>query len=124
MKRGYVVAILFFCLMTVSNLWAGPADVIDVNVHLTAPQTYAFDVTVQHADTGWDHYADQWEVAAPDGTVLGTRVLYHPHVDEQPFTRGLSGVRIPAKVKQVTIRAHDKVHGWGGKTILVNLPDK
>jgi len=124
MKRGYFVAILFFCLMAVSNLWAGPADVIDVNVHLTAPQTYTFDVTVQHADTGWDHYADQWEVVAPDGTVLGTRVLYHPHVDEQPFTRGLSGVRIPAQVKQVTIRAHDKVHGWGGKTILVNLPGK
>ena len=43
-------------------------------------------VTVQHADTGWDHYADAWEVLAPDGTVLGTRTLLHPHTDEQPFT--------------------------------------
>jgi len=122
MKSAYLAALLWSLLLTAPNLWAGQADIIDVNVHLSAPQTYTFDVTVQHADTGWDHYADQWDVVAPDGTVLGTRVLYHPHVDEQPFTRSLSGVRIPARVKQVTIRAHDKVHGWGGKTMTVKLP--
>jgi hypothetical protein len=123
MKTGFLAAIQGFFLLTAASLWAGPADVVDVKVHLTAPRTYAFDVSVQHADTGWDHYADQWEVVSADGTVLGTRVLYHPHVDEQPFTRSLSGVQIPARVKQVTIRAHDRVHGWGGKTIVVNLPE-
>jgi len=124
MKSAYPAALLWSLLLTAPNLWAGQADVIDVKVRLSAPQTYAFDVTLRHADAGWDHYADQWDVVAPDGTVLGTRVLYHPHVDEQPFTRSLSGVRIPAQVKQVTIRAHDKVHGWGGQTVAVDLPVK
>ena len=121
MKSGYFAGIFWCCLLTASSLWAGPADVIDVKIRLTASRTYAFDVTVQHADTGWEHYADQWEVVSADGTVLGTRVLYHPHVEEQPFTRSLSGVQIPAQVKQGTVRAHDKVHGWTGKSVTVDL---
>ena len=84
--------------------------------------TYRFDVTVEHADTGWEHYADGWEVVAPDGTVLGTRTLLHPHVDEQPFTRSLSGVAIPDGNTEVTIRAHDSVDGLGGKEVRVELP--
>jgi hypothetical protein len=53
---------------------------------------------------------------------LGTRVLYHPHVDEQPFTRSLGGVRIPAEVTSVILRAHDSVHGAGGREVVVELP--
>ncbi len=47
-------------------------------------------VTLSHGDTGWDHYADGWQVIGADDTVLGTRVLHHPHVNEQPFTRSLT----------------------------------
>jgi hypothetical protein len=94
---------------------AGEADVVAVAVRPDGPGTYAFDVTVRHADAGWDHYADRWEVLLPDGrTVLATRTLLHPHEDEQPFTRSLSGVRIPDGVAEVVVRAHDKVHGYGG----------
>lgn len=74
---------------------------------------WRFDVTVEHADTGWDHYADAWEVLGPDGGRLGIRELLHPHVDEQPFTRSLTGVAIPEGVASVEIRARDSVHGWG-----------
>ena len=56
-----------------------------------------------------DHYADKWEVLAPDGTVLGTRTLYHPHVDEQPFTRSLSGVSVAETIADVSVRGHDSV---------------
>lgn len=83
---------------------------------------YRFDVTLRHADTGWDHYADAWEVLGPDGTVLAKRVLLHPHVDEQPFTRSLAGVKIPAGIARVRIRAHDSVHGYGGREMEVALP--
>ena len=102
---------------------AGEADVIDVRV---TPQSdgYRFDVTIRHDDTGWDHYADKWQVVGPDGTVLGERLLLHPHVDEQPFTRSLSRVQVPDGVVEVTIRGHDSVHGWGGKVIAVALPDR
>lgn len=102
---------------------AGEADVVEAKAQRGADGSYRFDVTVRHADTGWDHYADRWEVLAPDGTVLGTRTLLHPHVEEQPFTRSLSGVRIPEDVAEVTIRAHDSVDGYGGKTLTLRLPE-
>ena len=83
---------------------------------------WSFAVTLTHADEGWDHYANKWDIVGPDGTVLGTRVLYHPHVDEQPFTRGLPEVEIPAEINKVTIRAHDSVHGYGGREVSVEIP--
>ena len=123
MKRRYfAIMILTVILLLIQNLWAGEADVVDVQVSKSADNKYAFHVTVRHADTGWDHFADKWEVLASDGSVLGTRFLAHPHVTEQPFTRSLYGVAIPAGIKKVTVRAHDKVHGWGGKAITVDLP--
>jgi hypothetical protein len=76
-------------------------------------EAWRFDVTVAHADEGWDHYADAWQVRTPEGDVLGTRDLLHPHVEEQPFTRALSGVAIPEGVARVHLVARDSVHGWG-----------
>ena len=51
--------------------------------------------------------------------MLGERVLLHPHVDEQPFTRSLSGVTVPSGTEQVTVRAHDSVDGWGPEVTVV-----
>lgn len=99
---------------------AGEADVVGVEARRSG-DTWSFDVTVRHADTGWDHYADKWDVVAPDGTVLGTRTLYHPHVAQQPFTRSLGGVSVPDGVTAVTVRAHDSVHGYGGEEMRVDL---
>ncbi len=99
--------------------FAGEADVIDVDVNKNSDNSYNFSVTVFHKDTGWDHYADKWEIIGENGIVFGTRILHHPHVNEQPFTRSLAGVEIPAHVKTVTIRAHDSVHKFGGKTVAV-----
>jgi len=103
---------------------AGEADVVAAEAVRESGGTYRFSVTVRHADTGWEHYADAWDVLGPDGKVLGTRVLHHPHVNEQPFTRSLSGVEVPEGISEVTIRAHDKVHGHGGAVITVPLPDR
>lgn len=102
---------------------AGEADVVGVEVHKTGERTYRVDATLRHADAGWDHYADKWDVLLPDGTVLGTRTLHHPHVEEQPFTRSLGNVRVPAGVDRIEVRAHDSVHGYGGKTRRARLPD-
>lgn len=76
-------------------------------------ETWSFSVTIKHADTGWDHYADGWGVYLEDGIELGYRELHHPHVNEQPFTRSLSGVSIPADVTQVLIVPRDSKHGTG-----------
>ena len=82
---------------------------------------WTVSVTLQHADTGWDHYADGWRVVTVDGKVLGHRTLYHPHVNEQPFTRNLSGIKIPAEITTVYVEAHDKIHGWNKERLEVNL---
>jgi hypothetical protein len=63
-------------------------------------------------------------VLGPDREVLGTRVLYHPHVAEQPFTRSLGGVEVPQGAREVVVRAHDLVHGYGGKEATVTLLDE
>ena len=87
-------------------------------------ETCAVTATVRHADTGWSHYADRFEVVAPDGTVLGTRVLQHPHVQEQPVTRSLGGVLIPDGITHVKVRAHDSQHGFGGAEVEVPIERK
>jgi hypothetical protein len=101
---------------------AGEADVLAVEVSAVGEHALRFDVTVRHADSGWDHDADAFEVVAPDGAVLGTRTLLHPHVDEQPFTRELTSVTVPDGITEVIDRAHDRVHGWGGDRLRVALP--
>ena len=114
---------LFFLFFLCTPSIAGEADVTAVDIKKEDQNTYHFSVTVRHDDTGWDHYANKWEVIDDNGTVLGTRILQHPHVGEQPFTRSLSGVKIPAHIKTVTVRAHDSVHKYGGKVMTVDLPD-
>jgi len=120
-QRLWITAVLI-TVMVSNPLFAGEADVVGVEVNREGPRVYRFDVTVTHSDTGWKHYADGWEVLAPDGSVLETRVLYHPHVHEQPFTRSLSGVKIPEGITAVRIRARDSVHGHGGKEQTITLP--
>lgn len=113
---------LMVAALTAGSLQAGEADVVDVKVRPENGTTFSFDVTVRHGDEGWDHYADAWEILAPDGRVLATRTLLHPHVDEQPFTRSLGGVDVPAGLSSVLVRAHDSAHGYGGATVEIELP--
>jgi len=103
---------------------AGEVDVVGVNVVKSQAGVYRFEVTLSHADEGWSHYADRWQVVDDQGRALGTRVLLHPHVNEQPFTRG-KRITLPdgAAPATVTVRAHDKVHGWGGRELVVELPE-
>lgn len=111
---------LLAALLVAGPALAGDVEIVDAKARASGG-TWTFDVTLRHGDTGWDHYADAWRVLGPDGTVLGTRTLYHPHVEEQPFTRSLSGVAIPAGVTEVEIEAHDKVHGWAPARFTVTL---
>ena len=106
-------------------LLAAPAladePVIEAAEITRAGEDWRFSVTLSHPDTGWDHYADGWRVELADGTVLGTRELAHPHVEEQPFTRSLGGVAIPDGTDHVFIRARCSVDGWGEDRFAVAL---
>ncbi len=121
MKTAAGLALVWMLLCSVPAM-AGKADVVGVKVLYQGQNLFVFSVTVAHHDTGWKHFADKWDVIAPDGSVLATRILHHPHEDEQPFTRRLQNVKIAPGVKHVTIRAHDSVHGYGGKEMDVKLP--
>ncbi len=100
---------------------AGDVEIVHARFRHSGDGNWSVDVTLRHADSGWDHYADAWRVVAGDGTVLGTRTLYHPHETEQPFTRSLGGVAILAGMTTVYVEAHDKVHGWSPQRVLVDL---
>ncbi|RNF34650.1 hypothetical protein [Paracoccus methylarcula] len=113
------VAALIFCLLPLRVL-ADPPVVEDVRAERQG-DGWRFDVTISHPDTGWDHYADAWRVLDMDGNELGLRILVHPHVDEQPFTRSLTGVEIPDAVTMVEIEARCLVDGWSGVRTKVEL---
>ena len=117
-----ILAGLGLALAGIAATLAGEANVVGVNVVKSSDGVYRFDVSVRHADRGWHHYADRWEVVHPDGNIPGKRVLAHPHVDEQPFMRS-QRVRMSPGIGRVRIRAHDKVHGYGGKEMTVELPE-
>lgn len=105
-----------------SSAIAGQADVLKAEINRQADGNYRIAATLRHADSGWDHYANRWEVLGPDGKVIATRTLLHPHVNEQPFTRSLSGISIPPTWTWVKIRAHDLVHGYGGREVTLSVP--
>lgn len=114
---------LCVALLGLQQAQAGHADVLRVEIRPGSEiGRFDLDVTLRHADSGWDHYANRWEVLAPDGRVIATRILAHPHVKEQPFTRGLSGVRIPAEFTWIRLRGHDLVHGNGGREVTLSVP--
>jgi len=113
---------LFVSFTTIASVLAGEADVVNARLTATGNGTYRIEVTVAHADAGWKHYADRWEVLSPDGEIIGVRELAHPHDNEQPFTRSLAGVHIPLAVDEVLLRARDSVHGHGGKILRMKVP--
>ncbi|MCU7920029.1 MAG: hypothetical protein KZQ95_16980 [Candidatus Thiodiazotropha sp. (ex Epidulcina cf. delphinae)] len=116
------IAIGILSLLVIGNAYCGDVEILSAEFHKSNDGHWSVSVTLKHADTGWDHYADNWRVVDADGNVLGNRVLHHPHVDEQPFTRSLSGVTIEEEISAVYIEAHDKQHGWTANRLKVQLP--
>ena len=117
MKR---LAAYFVMAFLTGPVVADEPEVLGVKVEKVG-MVWNIHVTIRHEDTGWDHYADGWEVLDADGTRLGYRELMHPHVQEQPFTRSLSGVVIPDGTREIFVRPRCSVSGWSGNTLRVEL---
>ncbi len=99
-------------------------DVVAVRVSAVGKHRFNVDVTVSSPYDTPDRYADGIRARTREGTVLGERKLLHDHASEQPFTRDINNVVVPAGVTELVIEARDQRHGYGGKTVVVKLPGR
>lgn len=117
MTRFILILIAVFATTPVR---AGEPLVTQVSVEKTG-MVWSVHVTLEHPDTGWDHYADGWEVLDAEGNRLGYRELMHPHVNEQPFTRSLNGLVFSDGTREIFIKPRCSVAGWAGEAVRVSL---
>ena len=114
----------FLPLLTLSvfnTTYADDVKIIAADFQSSNGNFWTVNVTLQHDDKGWDHYADRWQIVDSESRVLGNRVLHHPHVHEQPFTRGIGSIMLPEGVTSVFIEAHDKLHGWSPHRLMIDM---
>lgn len=120
-KLGPIVADLD--LPVAQPLYSAHPEIQFVKARLDGDGTWNFNVTLAYPDTGWEDYADGWFVTTPDGDVLGRRVLLHPHVNEQPFTRSLGGVAIADDLTEVVVRSHNLISGYAPEVVRIPISE-
>jgi len=103
---------------------ADDPEMLCAMAELQANSVYAFSVTLKHPDAGWSHYADGWDILDLNGKKIETRTLYHPHANNEPFTRSLANVKIPIGMNFVSIRANCSVDGPAQKLYRLELPPR
>lgn len=96
-------------------------DIIEAKVTARRGDVFDFAVTVSSPYDTALRYADAFRVLSPDGKVLGERILLHDHATEQPFTRELDSVTIDPGITAVVVQGRDQAHGYGGKTLTLDL---
>lgn len=113
-------ALIFLILILPVRLLADDPEIVNATASKSG-MGWKISVTLKHPDTGWDHFADGWEVRDMTGKVLGFRELAHPHGFNEPFTRSLSSVMIPDGVRKVQIRARCNTGEWGKQVFKLKL---
>jgi len=113
--------------LAAGSLFSAAANASPVEITAVAAvkqdDLWRFDVTLDHADNGWDHFTDRWTVVSEDGkTLYDERILLHPHVNAMPFTRRQSRIEIPAGVTHVLIQAFDNLDEAVKGELLFELP--
>lgn len=115
-----LVNLIFLFIVINSSAIANEVSIQKVELDKSSNDYWQIQVTIKHADSGWKHYANAWRVVNENGVVLKTRTLFHPHVNEQPFTRALR-LQIPKNSTIISIEAHDTVHGWSHDKVVIDL---
>lgn len=116
--------LIILLIISPLSVIAGEADVLEAQLLPAAEGRWQVQATIRHADQGWDHYANGFQVLSVAGDVLTEQELLHPHVDEQPFTRTTQPFSIPAGVTELIVRAHDSTHGHGGEEVRLSVSVK
>lgn len=119
-KTGLKRFLTLGALLCVSSVYANDVEIINVVLSKYAG-TWRAEVTLKHEDEGWKHYADGWRIVDAAGNEIVKRTLFHPHVNEQPFTRSESGFYIPDKIKTIFVEAHDLKHGWSAQKVKIDM---
>lgn len=112
------LALLMF--LSPAALTAGAVEIVFVEL-VRDGGAWQPTVTLRHADTGWEHYADAWRVVDGQGRVLAQRTLAHPHVTEQPFTRSGPAFTPPPGTTRLAVEARDTLHGWSADRVAIDL---
>lgn len=110
-------------LTNASTLIAEDVAILSADFLETEKNTWSVNITLKHADSGWQHYADRWRIVDSGGQIFGERVLLHPHVNEQPFTRALNGILIPETAHIIYIEVHDSKHGWSDSKLEIDIDE-
>lgn len=123
------IALFAIAIIGLSSAYAGSEqqkypDVVAVKVQSRGENRFDFDVTVSSPYDTPQRYADAFRVISVEGQPYSERKLLHDHASEQPFTRDLHGVLIPAGIRAVVVQARDQKFGYGGKTMQVILPGR
>jgi hypothetical protein len=130
MKAAVLTVLLLGLVQVQTGMAQVPAseqrypDVLEAKVTASGGNVFDFDVTLSSPYDSPQRYADGFRVTDTAGKVFGERKLWHDHASEQPFTRDLYGVTIPAMVRRVVIQARDQRHGYGGKSVSIPLPGR
>jgi hypothetical protein len=133
MRRIHFVVLMAACATTLASNFAFAQstgteqkfpDVMDVKITSLGNNRFDFDVTVSSPYDTPQRYCDAFKVTDSEGKLLGERVLLHDHQTEQPFTRDLRGIVIPAAVRMVTVQGRDLKFGYGGKSVQRALPGR
>lgn len=113
---------LFLCILFFSsNIFSGQAIIEKVEAECNYKRLCKFNVTISHADEGWTHFANGWQIFTPNGDLIGHRALAHPHVNEQPFTRSIRNIKIPDNIDTAILIANDSVHGQSERKYVIKL---
>ncbi len=110
--KSLITAII---LLNSSCLFAGEVLVNCEKVLHRGGDLYTFYISVSHEDEGWEHYANRFELLNEEKQIFATRVLRHPHVNQQSFTRDIT-IMLKQPISEFIVRAHDSVHGYGSET--------
>lgn len=118
------VALLVLCLVAVPSCPAGEASVERVDL-IRSPQGWCAQVVVHHDDVDYQHYANWVEVLTGDGVRLIRRDIVRPSTgpDRPPFHRIYLDA-LPSGLKGLVVRAHCKVHSYGGREVAIDLSSR
>ena len=103
MKINYFAGLIV--LVVSMQVSAQPPEIVKAEAIVQSNQLFDIAVTIRHPDKGWDHFANEWVVIVDDKKEVAKRTLYHPHVNEQPFTRYLRDIKIPQDAKSIKVIA-------------------